>query len=107
MNYCDGSIHQPFVSPHKTSLSGPAFVIFHQNQTWRQLKLDLVRSEAFTPADFESIPAKVRSGFASGNAKRQIAKTNRWSVFALAEMLKTGDHYDRRYRTPINHLDLC
>jgi hypothetical protein len=56
MNYCDESIHQPFVSPHKTSLSDRRFVIFHQNQKSRQLKLDLVRGEAFTPADFQHIP---------------------------------------------------
>ncbi|MCP6330152.1 hypothetical protein NL460_28860, partial [Klebsiella pneumoniae] len=52
MNYCDESIHQPFVSPHKTSWRGRCFVIFHQNQKSRQLKLDLIEGEAFTPADF-------------------------------------------------------
>ncbi|QCL93236.1 hypothetical protein CFBP7129_02800 [Agrobacterium tumefaciens] len=56
MNYCDESIHQPFVSPHKTCLRGRRFVIFHQIQKSLQLKLDLVRGEAFTPADFQHMP---------------------------------------------------
>jgi len=61
MNYCDEPIHQPFVSPHKTSFPGCRFVIFHQNLKSRQLKLDLIRREAFTPADFQSISNKVQS----------------------------------------------
>jgi hypothetical protein len=102
MNYCDDSIHQPFVSPHKTSLSGPAFVIFHQNQIWRQLKLDLSGREAFTPADFQHMPGKAQRVLRP--EMHQDKKTER---FRQAEMLDTGDRYERRYRTSINHLDLC
>jgi hypothetical protein len=71
MNYCDEPIHQPFVSPHKTSFSGRRLVIFHQNRKSRQLKLDLVRGEAFTPADFESIPGKSAKRPSSGYVPEQ------------------------------------
>jgi hypothetical protein len=57
MNYGDEFIHQAFVSPYKTYLRGRRFVIFHQNQKSLQLKLDLVRGEAFTPADFQHTPS--------------------------------------------------
>jgi hypothetical protein len=71
MNYCDEPIHQPFVSPHKTSLSRRLVVIFHQNRRSRQLKLDLARSEAFTPADFQTPMGKSAKRSASGNAPEQ------------------------------------
>jgi branched-chain amino acid aminotransferase len=77
MNYCDESIHQPFVSPHKTSRRGRCFVIFHQNQKSRQLKLDLIEGEAFTPADFPHMPGCARTAFLI----RQCIRTKRRSVF--------------------------
>ncbi|TRB02360.1 MULTISPECIES: hypothetical protein [Rhizobium/Agrobacterium group] len=83
MNYCDEPIQQPFVSPHKTSLSGRRFVIFHQNPRSRQLKLDLLGRQAFTPADFQSISNKVQSVL-----RRELRQDKKTERFRRTETLE-------------------